>query len=353
MTKTSEYKMLEIPVYAFHLARHFHFGWQFLAFDTLFRNVPGLKGPVRLSDPEVFRKVRQAYLDLLRQDAINIAEGVYPVQVLKLESMRKHLARIPRMFLDSLEIYRRRAQELSDDFDSNAQEMLDEVPKYYRRNFHFQTSGYLSERSADLYEHQVEMLFAGAADPMRRLILKPLRKHLGKSSGKGLRILEIAAGTGRATRFTRLTFPEARITVLDLSDPYLKAARKNLGEFSRIDFIRGQGEALPFQNESFDAVYSVFLFHELPFEIRKKVVQEAKRVLRSGGFFGLVDSVQNGDSPAFEPLLEAFPQSYHEPFYRDYISKPMEDLLKKEKFSQLKSEVGGSSKVLWGVKPSK
>ena len=41
-------------------------------------------------------------------------------------------------------------------------------PAYYRRNFHFQSDGYLSAASAARYDHQVEVLFGGGAAAMRR-----------------------------------------------------------------------------------------------------------------------------------------------------------------------------------------
>jgi hypothetical protein len=51
-------------------------------------------------------------------------------------------------------------------------------PDYYLQNVHHQTDGYLSDHSAALYDLQVEILFHGAADPMRRRLLKPLVKGL-------------------------------------------------------------------------------------------------------------------------------------------------------------------------------
>ena len=44
---------------------------------------------------------------------------------------------------------------------------------YYLQNFHYQTDGYLSDLSANLYDLQVEILFNGAADAMRRRIITP------------------------------------------------------------------------------------------------------------------------------------------------------------------------------------
>ena len=51
-------------------------------------------------------------------------------------------------------------------------------PDYYLQNFHHQTDGYLSDHSAGLYDLQVEILFNGTADAMRRRVLAPLRRGL-------------------------------------------------------------------------------------------------------------------------------------------------------------------------------
>ena len=225
-----------------------------------------------------------------------------------------------------------------------------DLPEYYQRNFHFQTDGYLSNDSADLYEHQVEILFSGSADAMRRLII-PQLKSAYAGQGEGLHFLEIAGGTGRLTRFMKLAYPKARITVLDLSYPYLKKAQQNLKKFDRLDFVQGAGEDLPFVAEKFDAVYSCFLFHELPLEIRKRVVAESFRVLKAGGWMGLVDSVQKEDTKDFSWALEQFPVDFHEPFYKNYTQNPMEGLLAFRGFTELKKDIGFFSKSLLAKKP--
>jgi ubiquinone/menaquinone biosynthesis C-methylase UbiE len=65
-------------------------------------------------------------------------------------------------------------------------------------------------------------------------------------------------------------------------------------------------------------VTSIFLFHELPPKIRRKVLSECARVLNPGGRLVLIDSLQRGDRPDYEGMLELFPQSYHEPYYESY-----------------------------------
>jgi ubiquinone/menaquinone biosynthesis C-methylase UbiE len=70
-------------------------------------------------------------------------------------------------------------------------------------------------------------------------------------------------------------------------------------------------------------VTSVFMIHELPPEVRRTAIGEAARVLKPGGRPILVDSVQRGDEPAYDPMLESFPQHYYEPYYHSYIREDL------------------------------
>ncbi len=287
--------------------------------------------------------------ELLRQDARNIADGIYPMTVLKPERPLAHLSRIPRLLWDGMKVYDKRVKRLHQSFSPKAKEYFNEVPDYFKRNFHFQTDGYLSEKSAELYEHQVELLFSGAGDAMRRILLKPLKQRLG--SAQDLKFLEVACGTGRMTRFMKLTFPKAKIVATDVSSPYLKVARQKLKDLSRIDFLQSDATALPFKESSFDVVYSVFLFHELPPEVRTKVIQESYRLLKPGGIFALVDSVQLKDFADAKSALEQFPIDFHEPFYRSYVQNPMEEYLEANGFQFIESSRGFLSKVVLAQKP--
>ena len=299
---------------------------------------------------ELFKATRNELYKLLEQDAKNILDGVYPITVLKPEAPLRHIKRLPKMFYEGIAIAKRRRAKQAHEFRPEFAETLSELPEYYRRNFHFQGDGYLSRESAELYDHQVNVLFAGTADAMRRLVLIPLRERFGDSDGEGLRFLEIGAGSGNATQFVRLAFPKARIVALDLSEAYLDLARRRLRRTGRIDFIQGRGEELRFKDHSFDAVYSVFLFHELPEDVRQTVIEESLRVLRTGGELVAVDSLQKGDVPELDPALESFPHEFHEPFYKNYSLRPLEKMMKNSGLRKVKVATGFFSKVVSGQK---
>lgn len=67
-------------------------------------------------------------------------------------------------------------------------------------------------------------------------------------------------------------------------------------------------------------VVSVYLFHELPPEVRKAAAAEMARVLRPGGLAILTDSIQLGDRPRLDENLGRF-GSFNEPYYTSYITE--------------------------------
>ena len=304
--------------------------------------------------PEEFKThLKEALLkikELHEKDLDNIKNEIYPIEVLYPENPLKHVLRYPQVLFDAFQASKRRKDKNAKEFKGESKAYLNDLPEYYKRNFHYQTDGYLSQTSADLYEHQVEILFSGAADPMRRLILPQMKVHFAGSQGEGLHFLEVASGTGRFTRSLALAFPKAKITCVDLSPVYLAKARENLKDFKNINYIQGAAENLPFKESTFDAVVSCFLFHELPMDVRIQVLQQSLQFLKAGGFLGLVDSIQKNDDKEFQWALKQFPLDFHEPFYKNYVSHPMETLLADVGLKIVQSEAGFLSKAVSGVK---
>ena len=108
---------------------------------------------------------------------------------------------------------------------------------------------------------------------------------------------------------------------LDMSEAYLKHAQRHLKRWTRTGFVVGKAEAIPLPDNSQDAVTNTFLFHELPPKVRRITIRECARVLKPGGRLVILDSLQRGDRPDYDGLLELFPQNYHEPYYSSYITE--------------------------------
>ncbi len=99
-----------------------------------------------------------------------------------------------------------------------------------------------------------------------------------------------------------------------------------LKPWSRVDFVEAPAEATGLPNGSCDVVTCIYLFHELPRKVRAQVAREIARVLKPGGKLIFLDSIQLGDQPDYDGLLEYFPVAFHEPYYADYIRQDLNAL---------------------------
>ena len=246
-------------------------------------------------------------------------------------------------FRDLPRVDARRHGRINDEPD--ADEANGHLPRYYRQNFHFQSGGWLTDKSAAIYDTQVEVLFTGAADAMRRRMLKPIAEWLAGRNQRDLRALDVGCGTGRLLAFLHEAWPGLRLTGLDLSAPYLAEARRLVGRTARVKLIEAAAEVLPFDDASLDLVVSSFLMHELPKKIRSEVIAEMARVVKPGGLVVILDSIQRGDQPGWDGLLDLFPYYFHEPYYADYVGGNLEGWGTEAGLSPVASERAFLSKV--------
>jgi ubiquinone/menaquinone biosynthesis C-methylase UbiE len=103
---------------------------------------------------------------------------------------------------------------------------------------------------------------------------------------------------------------------------------------------------MPLPDASEDAVTSIFVFHELPPEIRRAAMREFARVLKRGGRLVIVDSLQLGDEPRYDSMLELFPQNFHEPYYRSYLHENFSELAKSCGLTLVRAATAFISKVM-------
>ena len=91
------------------------------------------------------------------------------------------------------------------------------------------------------------------------------------------KILDIGCGNGRFFPFFR-----GKYLGIDNSERLLELARK---KFPKANFQKADALNLPFNNESFDKIYSIAVLHHIPSkELRLRFLREAKRVLKPNGF---------------------------------------------------------------------
>lgn len=113
-------------------------------------------------------------------------------------------------------------------------------------------------------------------------------KDLGQLTGK---VLEIGCGVGRLL--------QENYVGVDTSKEMVKIATQRTGN----NVVLNDGRTLPFENESFDSVYSYLVFQHLPKDAVAKYIQEAYRVLKPKGRFVFQCILGDEDEP-FSKHLE-------------------------------------------------
>jgi SAM-dependent methyltransferase len=137
------------------------------------------------------------------------------------------------------------------------------------------------------------MWASGDYPSMVETFLLPLGPRLVQACGvgPGMRVLDVAAGTGNAS------IPAAQagadVTASDLTPELLEAGRRRAeAEGLALEWVEADAERLPFADESFDVVMSsigvMFAPHHQP------VADELVRVCRSGGTIGLLSWTPEG-----------------------------------------------------------
>jgi demethylmenaquinone methyltransferase/2-methoxy-6-polyprenyl-1,4-benzoquinol methylase len=119
----------------------------------------------------------------------------------------------------------------------------------------------------------------------RRKVLDMVQKRKPES------ILDIATGTGDLAIQFAQHIPAQRIVGFDLSEGMLSMARKKVADTplaSKVEFIKGDGEAMPFEDNSFEVITVSFGVRN--FEFLEKGLSEIARVLKKGGLFIILET---------------------------------------------------------------
>lgn len=141
-------------------------------------------------------------------------------------------------------------------------------------------------------------------------------KRLG--GAKTIRLLELAAGTGLPTSLMYQRAKDAGVkllaTLLDLDLPALYQAMIEVDEKSAT-YVFGSADTLPFESESYDAVFFANGLHLLDGGAKESALQESHRVLKPGGLFAMNTTFYDG----------AYPEE-SKPFYGRWIRRSIVEI---------------------------
>ena len=207
-------------------------------------------------------------------------------------------------------------------------------PDYYLTSFHAYEKGNLNWQAAWELEsaaysvHSTIFSKAPCAEgdrTLRHSYHQVLQTELVEPPKK---ILDIGCGVGLSTFALNETYPESDISGLDLSPYFLAVANyQNQQKGKNINWIHAPAEQTQLKSESYDLISAFLIFHELPQSAAKNILTEAYKLLKSGGYFAMMD--MNPQSQVYQkmPRYVFTLLKSTEPYLDEYFSLDFESLL--------------------------
>ncbi|MEM0980115.1 MAG: class I SAM-dependent methyltransferase [Cyanobacteria bacterium P01_H01_bin.58] len=218
-------------------------------------------------------------------------------------------------------------------------------PSYYTTSFHAYEEGNLGWQPAMEVEVAAQAVHAriwpeaGAAGDakLRESYHAVLRSHLPKPPTA---IADLGCGVGMSTATLQATFPNARVTGVDLSPYFLAVAQhRTAGKETDVIWHHAPAEDTGLPAASFDLVSACLMFHELPQSAAISIIQEARRLLQPGGYLAIMDMNPRSETLVKMPPFVLTLLKSTEPYLDEYLALDFAEVMKKSGFSQFQEHV--------------
>ncbi|KEI70538.1 class I SAM-dependent methyltransferase [Endozoicomonas elysicola] len=189
-------------------------------------------------------------------------------------------------------------------------------------------SGLAQSFSGSVPENYDKLIFPRFLQPFAEEMAIRLKRTVPRD------ILETAAGTGAGSQILQQNLESGSLyTVSDISEDMLSMAREKLGSITGVHFDLADACILPYDNEAFDAVVS--LFGLMYFDDKQTALREAHRVLKPNGklLFSVWDTLEkntlsfhfyNKAARYFDGNLPQFHKLPHNCASLDYLKTELE-----------------------------
>jgi ubiquinone/menaquinone biosynthesis C-methylase UbiE len=159
---------------------------------------------------------------------------------------------------------------------------------------------------------------------------------------KGDRLLEIGCGAGAVLGVLSQAFPRLQLAGIDLQASQIAYASKYFKslDLSDVDLRVGDASQLPWDDKSFDRIYSIWFLEHLSYP--ENVLQEAYRVLKTGGAIALNETdyrtiLIEPESDDYQYLQNALCELLIQSGGNPYIGRKLGLLLQKTGFDRVQN----------------
>ncbi|MBD2096962.1 class I SAM-dependent methyltransferase [Trichocoleus sp. FACHB-591] len=203
-------------------------------------------------------------------------------------------------------------------------------PDYYLTSFHAYEEGNMGWEPATEVEvaaHAVHARIWPEAGAQGDAMLRQSYHNAVKSQilAEPKDILDLGCSVGMSTFALQETYPQARVTGLELSPYFLTVARyKAQKRQLQINWVHAKAEETGLPTASFDLVSACLVFHELPQSAAIAIFQEVRRILRPGGHFTIMDMNPKSEIYAKMPPYILTLLKSTEPYLDQYFALDIE-----------------------------
>ena len=116
-------------------------------------------------------------------------------------------------------------------------------------------------------------------------------------------LLDLATGTGDMILAAQKILPESKFIGLDFCEPFLEIARTKIGNEQNVKWIQGDALYLPFEDNSFDGVFTAFALRNVV-DVGQ-LFGELYRIVKPGGKIASLEMVKQAN-PVYRKIFSFY-----------------------------------------------
>ncbi|GAB2863432.1 hypothetical protein GCM10022221_74220 [Actinocorallia aurea] len=222
------------------------------------------------------------------------------------------------------------------------------VPRYWKYEFHGTAGGWDGHEHMGFVHHELvyrHLLVPAYGDIFRQ------RGAVAAAAPRDAytAICDLGCGTGQYTLKLAETYPDAKITGVDLSTASLHYAQRRAADRGRAwDLVRAPAEATGLPDGGFDLVTSFILLHELPPHAIRAVFAEAFRLLAPDGDLLFSDVTPYARRAGHQAWLDDWDaENGHEPWWRTAATIDLAAAARDAGFTDVRQQALGPGNYPW------